>query len=186
MIKGLSKYHPHSNPHPIPPKLATRREMPKSKRLPTPRHRCGTVTLLLMPPLPLLPYCRSQHQAVAAAQTPSCHRKAAITAATAITLLQCCHHRRCHHCCATTAAIELLLPRCRQAANIATTTVVLLQCCHCRCCHCCCAAAAAAKLPPPSCRHQAAAASAPPPSCRRGHHRCHTCRNKTLYICRNT
>jgi hypothetical protein len=134
--------------------------MPKSKRLPTPCHHCGAVTLLLTPPLPPLPRCRSQHQAAAAPLPQSCRSKAAITTATTVKLLQCCHRCRCHHCRATAAATKLPLPRRRQAANVAGTVVALLQCCHCRCCLCCCTAAAAAKLLPPSCRRQAAAATA--------------------------
>jgi hypothetical protein len=133
--------------------------MPTSKRLPTPRHHRGAVTLLLTQPLPLLLRCRSQHQAATAMPPPSCHRKAAVTVATAKTLLQCCHRCRCHHCHATAAAIKLPLPCCCQASDIAATAVPLLQCCHCHCCHCCHTATAAAKLPPPSCCRQAAAAT---------------------------
>ncbi len=125
-----------------------------------PRHHRGAVILLLTQLLPLLPRCRSQHQAAAAAPLPSCRRKAAITAATAIALLQCYHHCRCHHWHATTAAIKLPLPRRCQAANVAGTAVVLLQCCHCHCCHWCRTATATAKLLPPSCHRQAAAAAA--------------------------
>jgi hypothetical protein len=147
--------------------------MPKSKRLPTPRHRCGAVTLLLMqppqdcchcshrlcavtmlPPLPLPPlprYC-SRHQASATAPPPS---------------FGCCHHR-CHAIAMLPLPLLPLLPHCR---------------CGCQ--------AAATKLPPPSCRScrcqaAAAAAAAPLPSCRRGHHCHHACRNKTLYVRRNT
>jgi hypothetical protein len=160
--------------------------MPKSKRLPTPCHRHGVVTLLLMPPLPPLPRCRSQHQVATAALLPSCRHKAAITTATAIALLQCCHPRHCHHCRATAAATKLPPPRRHQVADVAGTAVALLQCCHPRCCHCCCTATAATKLLPPSCHRQAATATAAklplggalPPSCCRGHHRRHACRNK--------
>jgi hypothetical protein len=112
-----------------------------------------------MQPLPPQPRCHSHHQAAVTALPPSCRRKAAITAANAVTLLQCCHRCHCHHCHATPAAIKLPLLRHCQASNFAATTVALLQCCHCRCCHCCCTAAAAAKLPPPSCHRQAAAAA---------------------------
>jgi hypothetical protein len=121
-----------------------------------PSWRCYTAAYR---PLPPLPRCHSQHQAAATALPPSC-RQAAITAATAVMLLQCCHRCRCHHCHATAAAIKLPPPCHRQASNVAATTVTLLQCCHCCCCHCCRTATAAAKLLPPSCHRQAAAATA--------------------------
>jgi hypothetical protein len=138
--------------------------MPKSKRLPTPHHRWGAVTLLLMQPLPPLPRCCSQHQAAAAVLLPSCRRKAAVTAATALVLFQCCHRCRCHYCRATAAAIKLLLSRCRQ---LLTLPPPLLR--YCNAATATAATAAALPLMPPSYRHQAATPKLPqlpPPSCR--------------------
>jgi hypothetical protein len=128
--------------------------------IPPPLRHILSVTLMLTQPMPLLSRCHSQHQAAAAVPPPSCHCKAAITAAAAVALFQCCHCCRCHHCCATAAAIKLPPPHRRQALDVAATAVGLLQCCYCHCCHCCRTAAAATKLPPPSCRRQAAAAAA--------------------------